>query len=469
MPRIAVAKPYRSFDPGGGLPVVPATGVDVTSQQEADIRAAVEASRMRGLRIIEWVGDIPVANNNQLATRGYIEQMLADLEPKDIGAVSPDRLEKHTAPGFQALPGTMTAPPTITIGAPSGSSSIASARTVEPDAAGAIRFVGTVPTRGTVYPNTLFLASNRNGIALTSLNGHPCWYAEFDHDGSVVEFITRGTAAGFRIMVNGQFTGPAQRNSATADGQFYPVKIDFGSRAMRRIRLEVNGNFEFGKFFIEPTASMWATPRIGPRVCFIGDSFTEPTISDTATATVVSTGHEGWATICSRLLGWHDRYVLGSGSTGYLTSGTPGRVKFRDRVQNDVIARNPDIVVVAGGINDSAYTPAQLGAEAALLYEQIRAGLPGARLYVLSPFFPRTPDAAILARSDALKAEALKVGAAFIDTLVPSIITGSGKQGSPNGSGNAEVYTGADGTHPTFLGHEHLGRRVATLIHAISI
>jgi hypothetical protein len=45
----------------------------------------------------------------------------------------------------------------------------------------------------------------------------------------------------------------------------------------------------------------------------------------------------------------------------------------------------------------------------------------------------------------------------------PSYITGTGKQGTTTGSGNADRYTGSDGTHPTVPGHTHIASTIAWL------
>jgi lysophospholipase L1-like esterase len=55
-------------------------------------------------------------------------------------------------------------------------------------------------------------------------------------------------------------------------------------------------------------------------------------------------------------------------------------------VTNDVINLNPDIVIVAGGINDSSgYTAAAIQTEAAALFAAIQAGVPNVTIIVVSP------------------------------------------------------------------------------------
>ncbi len=72
-----------------------------------------------------------------------------------------------------------------------------------------------------------------------------------------------------------------------------------------------------------------------------------------------------------------------------------GRKKFRDRVFEDVIAFDPNVVVIAGGTNnslqvaDGTVTPSQYRAEYDLLIEAIETGLPAAKIVALGPFLPR--------------------------------------------------------------------------------
>ena len=45
----------------------------------------------------------------------------------------------------------------------------------------------------------------------------------------------------------------------------------------------------------------------------------------------------------------------------------------------------------------------------------------------------------------------------------PSYMTGTGKQGTTTGTGNADRYTGSDGTHPTVAGQAYIASVVASL------
>ncbi|GIQ63708.1 hypothetical protein PACILC2_22760 [Paenibacillus cisolokensis] len=186
-----------------------------------------------------------------------------------------------------------------------------------------------------------------------------------------------------------------------------------------------------------------------------------------------------YSAVASQLLGW-DGWNSGVGGTGYVNNGPAGRVKFQDRIQHDVLQYQPDVVVIAGGINDEGSPVEQTQAAADLLYSTIRSSLPNTELIVISNFSPVGGVSQIRGQiRDALRETARKYGAPFIDTLggasydwsgnqvsAPSgsWITGSGNVGNPQASGNASVFTSADGTHPTPAGHRYYGERVAAEI-----
>jgi lysophospholipase L1-like esterase len=134
-------------------------------------------------------------------------------------------------------------------------------------------------------------------------------------------------------------------------------------------------------------------------------------------------------------------------------------------VANDVIARNPNIVVVAGGFNDGAFSNTEIATEAGLMFNQIVDALPDVRLLVVSPFYPDTATSTIINRGLAI-ADQIPSGPHhhYIDVLTPSIITGTGDQDDNHNDGNADRYIGGDHVHPTFAGHQYMGRRIASII-----
>jgi lysophospholipase L1-like esterase len=263
---------------------------------------------------------------------------------------------------------------------------------------------------GTSYPeynyikNTSHTAPSSSGSSFT---------VEFMYYGTAFEVFMKGNGASVRMRVNGQLATTGTTWTMLNDGGVYYVPVTFGSAGLRRITLECSSNVRFGGIVIGPADSITASETRGPRVAVMGDSFTE--------GTGASASQAWWGRKMAETLGWYDLAQSGVGATGYLNPATGGKVKFRDRVVNDVINLNPDVVIIAGGINDQgAYSAAAIEAEASLLFAQIKAALPNVTLIALSPFWNKGAESTVLAiwdLKDAIKAAALANGAFFVDLL----------------------------------------------------
>ena len=316
---------------------------------------------------------------------------------------------------------------------------------------------------GTVKQNQGYITDWNTGGPNSYVSGlyeTPNVSYEWMTDGSQCELTTVGRGGIGRILVDGVPVYGAY--SQPADGGVYRLTLDFGgSRAVRRITLQTS--YGFGLYYIVVSAddTFWQSPRqIGPRCIVMGDSFTE--------GTGAYFPCDGYPAIFGKTIGWEDTWASGSGGTGYLATGPQGRYNFRQRVQSDIIAHTPNIVIIAGGTNDGNSTAAQVQAEAILLYRQIRAGLPNVRLYALSPWRPRPgvsypPYYNVF---NGIQAAAAAVpGTTFVD--VSNYFSGSGYNGNPTGTGNCDYYISADGEHPSPAGHVYLGQRLASDIAAL--
>jgi lysophospholipase L1-like esterase len=227
--------------------------------------------------------------------------------------------------------------------------------------------------------------------------------------------------------------------------------LDYGTAATRRVRLQLNG---YMGLRIEPGSSMTAvqTP-LGSRTIFLGDSFTFGTAGPYPDGSlyggyVITTGVEAGL----------DAWPSGVGATGILNDagGAAGWVKFRDRVSTDVIPFKPEVVVIAGGINDrllvadGTATPSQYRTEYDALIADIKTGLPDAKIVVLGPFCPGTPSSytGMEQIRDLNKEAAQAAGVPFIDVFY---FTDS----------NIFGYISPDNFHLNAAGHDYLGKKLA--------
>jgi lysophospholipase L1-like esterase len=168
-------------------------------------------------------------------------------------------------------------------------------------------------------------------------------------------------------------------------------------------------------------------------------------------------------------MGWSDVWKSGVGGTGYLNAGTGGRTTFRGRVAADVIAYAPDVVIVAGGINDTSSSQAAVQAEAALLFAQIRAGLPSALLVVVSPFWRNgveTFTSALLGVRDGVKAAAVEAGAVYLDVLelpIPATVSTTLAASAASGATTVSLVAPVPIRSTITIGQPH-ERRVVTAL-----
>lgn len=285
------------------------------------------------------------------------------------------------------------------------------------------------------------------------------WKLEFYTDAPVFELQTRRVGGNFRIYVDDKLVSVTPTSQPTG-GAIERTVVDFssvGGRAVRKIGVE-GQEMQFKGLSIGAIDSVWPALRRAPLLAVLGDSYVEA--GNYATAKYTS-----FAWRAAQMLGWRIA-ASGSGGTGYLkTSGV--RVKYRDRWRNDLGQLSPDVVVVTGGRNDNgSFSPSNVGAEAALLFADIRSQLPNAKIIAVSPFAASNGETTSLQAFGAAIQSALSgiSNSHFLDVLSPALITGTGKVGATTGDGNADVLIGADAVHPTQLGHDVMGRWLAERI-----
>jgi lysophospholipase L1-like esterase len=229
--------------------------------------------------------------------------------------------------------------------------------------------------------------------------------------------------------------------------------LDFGKKNVGRLRFRLN---HYRGLRIEPNSTIESVPMPkGPRAIFLGDSYTE------GAGGSMPGGYVVFAGIAAGL----DAWASGVGGTGIVSDGggVDGKTKFRDRVSTDVIPFNPDVVVIAGGINDGdlAYerrTLSEYRAEYDRLIDAIKTGLPAAKIIVLGPFCPQTPSSyssGLTPLRDVNQAAARAEGLPFIDAFYFT-------------DANKSKYISDDNVHPNDAGHEYLGKRLgAELVEAL--
>ena len=434
---------------------------------------------------------------------------------------------------------------------------IASSVVVSPFREDAITWLGMPRNRGLNFPKYLGVAAGSYPSGYSAASGS--FEFDFTTTDSQGRFEIAVTAVGFvlRVLV---WSGTAWQYASTAgttfgiDGNGYLLLITMGAAGSYRIKVETSNGIQLNGLRCGATDTIRATPKPQDRVIIVGDSFTNPTFSDTA----AYIQNDGFPALLGYYLGM-DVWASGVGSTGYVNPGAS--VKARDRLALDVIPYKPTKIIWALGINDAngSYTAAQVQAEATACYAAIKAALPNCEQIVLSPFWPKGINGfpvLLLQFSDAIQAAATAASLRYVNLLQQSIpqylalygdagwsstttasalinattiqvasipayfsqaltssatgwwvkigsdasqivrevtgisgsgpytltvaalpaaaasgtpvalgaesyMTGTGRQGTTVGDGNADVNTGSDGTHPTKAGHVAIVKAIA--------
>ncbi len=321
----------------------------------------------------------------------------------------------------------------------------------------------------TRYPNTRGVLSSSQSI----------YSVEFGTDATAFQLrFNWQTGGSVRISVNGRpMTDLMQSLGGTTLGSTHMLTVTLGAAQPRTVRLDFSVA-PFGGIYLPPGATMWKPPAPVGRIMVFGDSIP-------GGSSMNSGGGAGtWFPRAARALGYADAWNEALGSTGYITAGSTATLGTRAPI--DVIPHAPDVLLIWAGYNDSGGSQPAIASAAASLYSAItdsQTGLPDCTVYVLGCWSPTGSPGASLTNTDAtLRTAAAAAGLAFISPITGSVydgtgalvathgpwITGTGRVGATTGSGNADVYIGTDGVHPTNEGHTYLASRVVAAIQELT-
>ena len=405
---------------------------------------AAEIARQKRLRILNTL-------------RGSIAK--ADFNPPPLAAVLP------------------------AIGAPAAASAIATGTTWQvatataPLHAGKYTFAGgNWQCPGPTYPNSemykavTFRLGNGTDPSLNPGQGagarvrFVCAAPSFE---LYVQMSGAGVGGGFRLKVDGKLAyAGVLGNSGNGLLRYIPVTWGAGGTSERKDRhyeLEFAG---VGAFFGIRTTNIYR-PSPWPqadalRVLVHGDSMLA-TVVDAANVDTALYGAQG--ALVGDLLGQSDTWSSGVGSSGWLTPTLHDRSWFNDRVDIDVIANAPDVIIETGGGNDAAVSPSQSTIQPLIetWLSKVLTAKPETIIFMTGPIVGGNASAAHLTISAAKQAAAAKFprNAVFIDTLADPWVSGTGRDGAPTGDGNRDWITGTDNAHPTAEGHRQFAGRLA--------
>ncbi|WP_228973409.1 SGNH/GDSL hydrolase family protein [Streptomyces sp. DH12] len=309
---------------------------------------------------------------------------------------------------------------------------------------------------GSTSPDTNY-ALPTSKIPHTYASGQSSWAFEFVTDADVFElrFKYISSASSYKLSIDGRplTTYPVGVGGTTA-GSGHMLKVAFSGAAVRRIRIDLY-NVPFGGIYIGPSYSLWRPVTAGGRLMVLGDSITDGSSQN------AGQGVGTWLYRAARMLGVTDVWDQARGGTGFITAGA--YATFGDRLSADVVAYSPDVLIIKGGYNDASGSQSAIATAAASLLSAAKAALPNAQIIVAGPISPTASPATSITNTDTtLRTEATAAGLPYVSLVTGETRTGAGTVVSTQSpyvtSGNVSTVIGADGVHPTDVGHLHLAR-----------
>jgi lysophospholipase L1-like esterase len=185
-------------------------------------------------------------------------------------------------------------------------------------------------------------------------------------------------------------------------------------------------------------------PTTYPNAAFIGDSYT--------LGQGASVPQRRWTTLVSQKLGWTE-HNFGRGATGYLRP-SPWGPNYMGML-DEVVASDPDIVVVAGGQNDKQVFLSDSGPVSAAItatYNTLRARLPNARIIAIGPSVPGDITPFVIELDSDVQIAARAVGAEYVSLIAPTAVL------------QPDMLSSAFPGHPNDVGYAAIADRITSIL-----
>ncbi len=292
--------------------------------------------------------------------------------------------------------------------------------------------------------------------------------------------VTANASFFHRVLVDGRYVSKTPIAYTATGENILTVDLSPLPQGPHTIKIELDTNQQFISIAVPPTASVSRPVPTADRVIALstGDSFSEGQGSSYKQM-------GAWPKILGRRMGWTDVRQVAVGGTGYTNVGAlplyalPDQVARWPIVNDDIDMTQVDVVTIASGYNDvdagtNPASPAYQAAYAAALltFQRVRALCPNAHIFVLGAWNATRGNGSV--QSTNVENATRAAWTAWADpytsflpvtTAMPqSWFTGTGRVGTPNGSGNTDFLISSDGVHPSDMGHEWIARRAEAAI-----
>ena len=263
----------------------------------------------------------------------------------------------------------------------------------------------------------------------------------------------------FWVFVDGLPTTAAPvASSAATPNNLHFYRLTWGTAKTRRVTVYTE-NLDFGGLDVNPSDTVVAAPRPAFSIYGLGDSWIA---GAGATTALVSLGFTVARALGAEFYcgGWAGTGYWGGGANIYGSAGRTAKIA----------AANPDWLWAFGSVNDGAVpdTPT-MTTSATTGLTAIKAAAPNARLLLTSvQSVTGSPTAQNIANDATMATVAASLGFTVVGRPISEgWITGTGRVGATNGSGNADVFANSDATpHLSPAGHDYYARRILNALTA---
>ncbi len=276
----------------------------------------------------------------------------------------------------------------------------------------------------------------------------------FTCDCSQFEAVIQARQTPYRLWVDGAYVSTDATDTPGAYPKHLFVQVKFPDKRPRQIKFLVGGNAPF--FGINTVGGDTITaPEVplGPRIMIFGDSWTGPTILPPVLPPAqAGLNGGGYPEALGEYFNW-DYWDDGIGGTGFTNTGTDALHRtFVERAQTDICPTDFSGVVILGGTNDGSAPESAEQTAVSTTLSKLASCQPNVPVVLFGP-----QDSHPMLEQAMSTAVSRAGGPVFYTDMAAATPWLYGDPLDPS-AGNNYLYLNG---HPTPLGHDYLGEKIA--------
>ena len=322
----------------------------------------------------------------------------------------------------------------------------------------AFRVRGAAPT---VHRSTMWSL-----VAFQAKAGTPmCCGASvsFQSDESKLAIMLPASGQQYRLLIDGRYVRPGSWVVSGGDSWLIVDWTATSGRRLRTYEVETGKSASyFGHVQTSTTATVSASRVDEPRMVVLSDSYN------------AGSSYGPWlaggsiAQLLAKRLGWRDAWNLSVGGTGYINPGPGSFYTYLERVPQ-VLALNPDAILIMGSTNDIDHTPANVTAAVSQTLRRLRAGTTAPIIVAgMAPLNSANvvPTEAAIALAVAQFGDPHAFFIPIATDTMPWLLGPWNNSTAPSNTAgvvrvkNDALYLAGDNTHPPEIGFDYYAQRI---------